>query len=164
MVIHLDMFALTLSKSVGEIHESPVKAPSGRGLLQSNWGRMHLLLPSRFYRATFLLEAGFSFFRAIREDAIDFCSNRYSVPYAPTLLFKVRANMSKCITTPSSRVSPHLLAQRGHTRRAHINDRPLIMPLVAWWEKICAPSDWRTLFWCLALLFSPPFSPPLRLA
>ena len=104
------------------------------------------------------------FIRAIREDAIDFCSNRYSVPYAPTLLFKVRANMSKCITTPSSRVSPHLLAQRGHTRRAHINDRPLIMPLVAWWEKICAPSDWRTLFWCLALLFSPPFSPPLRLA
>ena len=49
---------------------------------------------------------------------------------------------------------------RGHTRLSHIRDSPLIMPLVAWWEKICAPSDWRTLIWCSAL----PFSPPLRLA
>ena len=64
--------------------------------------------------------------------------------------------MSKCehvkwITTPSSRVSPHLLSQRGHTRRAHIRDSPLIMPLVAWWVFEWITSDWRTLFWCDAI-------------
>ena len=72
----------------------------------------------------------------------------------------------KCITTPSSRVSPHLL-RKGELdaidfvaiaipslcslRLSHIKVSPLIMPLVAWWEKICAPSDWRTLIWCDAI-------------
>ena len=38
-------------------------------------------------------------------------------PNGMLFLCKVSANISKCITTPSSRVSPHLLSQRGNSTR-----------------------------------------------
>ena len=60
----------------------------------------------------------------------------------------------KWITTPSSRVSPHLLSQTGHTQRSHIRGSPLIMPLVAWWVFEWITSDWRTLIWCSVFAFS----------
>ena len=65
-------------------------------------------------------------------------------PFYKTTLF-IRFWMGECehikwITTPSSRVYPHLLSQRGHTQHSHIRGSPLIMPLVAWWVLSVSPA------------------------
>ena len=76
---------------------------------------------------------------------------------------KVSANISSACP-PSSRVSPicHLAKPygQGHTRRAHIKRRRLIMPLVALVQKKQSAPATAYKFWCLALATVVATAPP----